>query len=85
MQAPEVVPFAKKEDAVQFIERYSFFENGRYILGGDHDRFFNHQEAARANTFMLPSGDIAAKTDIRKGEELTADYSEFDQKMTDKF
>lgn len=74
---------ALPEIARNFVEAYAFWENGLIILTGDHDKFTNHAEDP--NTFVAENGDIIAKRTIKAGEEITADYKEFDEKWHKKF
>lgn len=71
----------------QFLN-YCFYsqKTGKYVLPFDDARFFNHSETP--NVIDKQTGerygvDVAAR-DIRKGEELTNDYREFDGDFTRK-
>ena len=54
-------------------KRYISFIKGEYILMQPPERYVNH--SCDANTYAKNFCDIA-KRDIKKGEEITADYSE---------
>lgn len=67
----------------QFL-KYAYLnpKTGYYILCFDDARFFNHDDAP--NCIEIASeedeeGINIAERDIKKGEELTCDYREFDQ------
>lgn len=54
-------------------KRYlSYIGNGQYIVQQPPERYVNH--SCEANTHVKDKQDIA-KRDIKKGEEITADYS----------
>ena len=54
-------------------EKYiSYMEKGKYVIMGAPSRFVNH--SCDANTWAMNGVDIA-KSDIKKGEEITADYT----------
>lgn len=53
--------------------RYVAYSNGKYILMQPPARYVNH--SCNSNTYADNFCDIA-KRDIKKGEEITGDYSE---------
>lgn len=53
-----------------------------YILCVDHARHMNHSDSP--NLAETPEGTNVALRDIKKGEELTCDYHEFDRDVRDK-
>ena len=57
------------------LQRYGHWVDGEILLTVDHDRHMNH--ADEPNTY-LKSGYAIARRNIRKGEEITNDYREFD-------
>jgi len=67
----------------EFFHHYGYLsaKSGRYVLHADNARFINH--STNANLQSVPSMgeeeeiDVAAR-DIPAGEELTADYWQFD-------
>lgn len=80
------------QGAREQIQKYSYREkhSGLYVLCGDDARFFNHstdpncfdiyEDAASPND----AHDVTiALRDIRRGEELTCDYSLFDQDLVE--
>lgn len=54
-------------------KKYVTFFHGKYVLMQPPERFVNH--SCDSNTTAKNFSDIA-KRDIKKGEEITADYSE---------
>jgi len=68
--------------AKKYLDTYSYTQKGVTILTGDNDRFINHSEAPLAR--QLPNNDMIATRDIKKGEELTMDYREFDDAWQNK-
>lgn len=66
------------------MRRYTYREKGSrlYVLCGDDARFFNHaQEPNCVDTDDSPEGLTIAARDISAGEELTCDYSLFDEDL----
>ena len=61
--------------ARDFIKFHGYRVDGEILLTVDHDRHMNH--ADEPNTY-LKSGYAIARRNIRKGEEITNDYREFD-------
>ena len=61
--------------ARDFIRNYGYRVDGEILLTADHDHHMNHAE--NANTHWH-NGYIVAIRSIRKGEELTNDYREFE-------
>lgn len=61
--------------ARDFIKFHGYRIDGEILLTVDHDRHMNH--ADEPNTY-LKSGYAIARRNIRKGEEITNDYREFD-------
>lgn len=64
------------KDALDYLGHYSYGMNGRIVFPGDNDRFSNH--SANPNTKTLPDSSIIALRDIKRGEELTCSYDDFD-------
>ena len=68
--------FAKlPKPAREFLKNYGYRVDGEILFTVDNDRHINHSEDP--NTF-LKSGYAIARSNIRKGEEITNDYREFD-------
>jgi SET domain-containing protein len=74
------------------IEKYSYREkhSGLYVLCGDDARFFNHSTEPNCIDIYEDAANpddahdvTLALRDIAKGEELTCDYSLFDQDLLD--
>ncbi len=61
--------------AQEYIKNYGYRVDGEILLTVDHDHHMNHSEDA--NTHWR-DGHIVARRNIRKGEELTNDYRQFD-------
>ena len=61
--------------AREFIRYHGYRVDGEILLTIDNDRHMNHSE--NANTY-LHNGYAIARHNIRKGEEITNDYREFD-------
>ena len=61
--------------AREFIRHHGYRVDGEILLTVDHDRHMNH--SVRPNTY-LKAGYAIARRNIRKGEEITNDYREFD-------
>jgi len=61
--------------AREFIRYHGYHVDGEILLTIDNDRHMNHSE--NANTY-LHNGYAIARHNIRKGEEITNDYREFD-------
>jgi SET domain-containing protein len=61
--------------ARDFIKFHGYRVDGEILLTVDHDRHMNHSD--EPNTY-LKSGYAIARRNIRKSEEITNDYREFD-------
>jgi len=61
--------------ARDFIKFHGYRVDGEILFTVDHDRHMNHSD--EPNTY-LKSGYAIARCSIRKGEEITNDYREFD-------
>jgi hypothetical protein len=61
--------------ARDYIRQHGYRVDGEILLTVDHDHHMNH--ADRPNT-LLRNGYAIARRNIRKGEEITNDYREFD-------
>ena len=68
----------------EYVRKYSFYDRqtDMIILSGDDDRFTNHSN--NPNTKPNEFGDMIAARDIKKGEEITANYYEIDKYADDK-
>lgn len=73
------------EPALQDFKKYAYLEKGKYVLCFDSARFFNH--ADNSNVVCTSNyGDMCiAKKDVKRGEELTCDYREFDDGFRERF
>ena len=72
------LPIAARE----FIRHHGYRVDGEILLTIDNDRHMNHSE--NANTY-LHSGYAIARHHIRKDEEITNDYREFDDALCASF
>lgn len=61
--------------ARDYIRQHGYRVDGEILLTVDHDHHMNHSD--RPNTY-LHDGYTIARRNIRKGEEITNDYREFD-------
>jgi SET domain-containing protein len=61
--------------AREFLKNYGYLVDGEVLFTVDNDRHTNHSD--RPNTY-LKAGYVIARRAIRKGEEITVDYREFD-------
>jgi uncharacterized protein len=68
--------------ARDFLKDYGYRVDGEILFTVDNDHYINHSDAP--NTY-LKSGYAIARRNIRKGEEITNDYGEFDAKLCASF
>jgi len=61
--------------ARDYIRQHGYRVDGEILLTMDHDHHMNHSDDA--NTY-LRNGYAIARRNIRRGEEITNDYREFD-------
>ena len=61
--------------ARDYIRQHGYRVDGEILLTVDHDHHMNHSD--EPNT-LLRNGYAVARRNIRKGEEITNDYREFD-------
>ena len=66
---------------IEFLKIYAYSPMNetekKYVLCIDHARHMNHSE--HPNLFETPDGKNIAARDIKIGEELTCDYSQYDK------
>jgi len=75
--SPELVD-ALPEVCQEVFKRYSWIENDMYIICIDNERYINHSD--NPNCVFPDDGTIGfAARDIQIGEEITQDYSTFDE------
>jgi len=62
----------------EFVDTYMYInEHGKFVLDLDNSRFMNHSE--KPNTSFPEDSEYGyALEDIKLGDELTCDYTEFD-------
>ncbi|HEY2248233.1 MAG TPA: SET domain-containing protein [Bradyrhizobium sp.] len=71
--------FARLPKAARdFLKDYGYRVDGEILFTVDHDHYINHSD--KPNTY-LKSGYAIAARNIRKGEEITNDYREFDPEL----
>lgn len=63
-------------EAQSFIRRYGYKEDDVIFFTGDNDRYINH--SSEPNTKVVANGDVIAIKPIAVGQEITANYQEFD-------
>jgi SET domain-containing protein len=65
----------EEADALPYSEKHfvSNYRDGEYILQAEPERFVNH--SCDPSTHVIGMADVAAR-DIKKGEEITSDYSD---------
>lgn len=71
----------------EFLDKYVFVYDGKYVLCVDNARFFNHDNNPNCYSYHFDKnimGCTKAKKDIQIGEELTDDYREFGLTEEDK-
>jgi hypothetical protein len=69
---------ALEEDEKRSFTHYGYFWKGKWYLDFDDVRFLNHD--TKPNLILTDKG-IEAARDILKGEELTQDYKDFEDKI----
>jgi SET domain-containing protein len=68
--------------ARDFLKDYGYRVDGEILFTVDNDHYINHSD--KPNTY-LKSGYTIASRNIRKGEEITNDYREFDAELCASF
>ena len=68
--------------AQRFVRTYGYMNEGRWRMCGDHGIFCNHDD--NANTASREDGTDIAVRAIRRGEEITSNYRQFDAKAGEK-
>lgn len=62
--------------AQNHIDKFLYFNDGNWVLCGDYAIFTNHSE----NPNIISVGELSvAARDIKKGEEITDDYTTYDE------
>lgn len=81
----DALPPVPRAELLRYV--YHNERSGNFIYCLDNARFMNHTEAPNTGSVYPPDGseghDIALR-DIKRGEELTCDYREFDAGIADK-
>lgn len=87
---PLIDKIVKKDDLQKlpelnrkFVIHYSYLADTDYVLGGDNGMYMNHVSSpnTRGEYSADGYGITLAARDIEEGEEITTDYSEFDDKF----
>lgn len=68
--------------AQDFLKNYGYRVDGEVLFTVDHDHHMNHSD--NPNTY-LKAGYTIARRNIRKGEEITNDYREFEPALCASF
>lgn len=68
--------------ARDFLKNYGYRVDGEVLFTVDHDHHMNHSD--NPNTY-LKAGYTIARRNIRKGEEITNDYREFEPALCASF
>jgi SET domain-containing protein len=63
------------KQAREYLKSYAYRVDGEILFTADNDHYINHSDDP--NTY-LKNGYVLARRNIRKGEEITNDYREFD-------
>jgi SET domain-containing protein len=75
--------FARLPKAARdYLKDYAYRVDGEIIFTVDNDHYINHSD--KPNTYLHNGYAIAART-IRKGQEITNDYREFDPALCARF
>lgn len=79
----------KEKNLISFLKKYCYFdlESELYIFCGDNGRFINHSDKPNCKEELKSKytfGRTIAVRNIKKGEELTCDYYEFDGEADEK-
>jgi SET domain-containing protein len=61
--------------AQEFIKIYGFYRDDKCVLCGDYGKFVNHSSTPNLEP---PEDESFALRDIKRGEELTEDYDNYD-------
>jgi SET domain-containing protein len=78
----EQLAAASREQICKYTYREQ--DTGMYVLCGDDARFFNHSDTPNClDVCACQNGVTIAARDIAEGEELTCDYTLFDQDLLD--
>ena len=79
---PADYPESLSEPLRSWFKSAASFDDGMWHLSGDHAVLMNHSDNAnvrlKAGSQLSAESDMVAVRDIRRGEEITADYTEFD-------
>lgn len=81
LTAEEVLKLPEKSQDFLTIYAYKSNISGLYLLCADHARHMNHSESANCGELYIkgnPESFTVALRDISAGEELTEDYSSFE-------
>lgn len=65
------------DEQIAMVERYAYFSDGKIHLDADYATYMSHSSTPNITTGRGVSSMVALR-DIEAGEELTCDYSQFD-------
>ena len=71
---------ALPEEAQTFIRRHGWVWRGKVYMSGDDGMMTNHSDDPNTITAVERETEIASR-DIKKGEELTCNYRDFDEDL----
>lgn len=72
---------ALPKEARWFMEKFTYVYKGLYHFNCDHARFTNHDD--NPNTRTIDNGDCVTTRPIKKGDEITISYADFEQDWPD--
>jgi len=65
------------QQAQDYLDTYAYMADGKFCLCGDHGIYTNHSETPNSGSDNGSDYQVALRN-IKKGEEITSDYREFD-------
>ncbi|MBN2080179.1 MAG: SET domain-containing protein [Spirochaetes bacterium] len=79
----KVIPIGELEGLTEierrFIDTYTYREGDTLVLCSDDAKYVNHSRTPNTDNYENEEGSVTvARIDINAGEEITSDYSDFD-------